>query len=142
MRSPDETFIRSTEDLAAFWHDIDGGFGWSAPQLFAVHIDTDGSVSPAIMQFYDDELADGPDQELLDGFVRVHTEVLTRALPGGSLAVLKARPGGPVMTPADRAWCTGLHRALHDAPFASYPLFFATDAGVGIVPPDELVAAA
>lgn len=76
------------------------------------------------------------------GFVQLHAEVLATTFPGGSLAVLEARPGGPMLTPADRAWCRGLQRALLDAPFASYPLFVATDAGVGVVPPDELVAAA
>lgn len=142
MRSIDETFIRSTDDLAAFWRDIQGGLGWSAPQLWAAHVAADGSVSPALLQVYDEEHAAAPPPELLDGFVQLHAEVLSTAFPGGSLAVLKARPGGPSFTPADRAWCQGLQRVLLDAPFASYPVFFASDAGVGIVPPDELLVAA
>jgi len=52
---------------------------------------------------------------------------------------MKARPGPATLTDLDRRWCLALHRGLVAAPFATRPLFYATDANLGVVPPDLLV---
>lgn len=134
-------YIRHLDDLATFWRFVDGGGGYSAPQLFAILVAPSGLVLPSITHMYDEQYAQAPPEELLERFVDAHVSAL-RDLGGGSLAVLKARPGGPSMTAADRAWCAGLHRHLQAAPCASYPVFFATDTRLGVVPPDELIASA
>lgn len=139
---PRDNPIRNLADLTAVWTFVDGGFGYSCPQLFCLHIDADGRIAPAIMKVDDAGPAELPDDRYVAGLMAVHEEVLTTELPGGSLAMMRARPGGRALTEADRTWIRTLHRAQQEAAFASYPLFFATDEGVGIVPPDELVAAA
>lgn len=47
--------IRNLHDLTKVWRFVDGGHGYSAPQLFALLIDSDGLVVPGIFQIYDDE---------------------------------------------------------------------------------------
>lgn len=139
MTTPTPLFARNLAELTATWHVIDGGHGYSAPQLFWLYVDDDGLVLPQVMQMYDDEFAHAPDEELLANFAALHTDVLARACPGGSLAVMKARPGRPTMTAADRHWCLGLHRHLRAAPYRVHPVFFATDESLGPLPADLLV---
>lgn len=64
MKPLDEP-IKSLDDLMKVWRAIDGGHGYSAPQLFALLIDADGLILPGIVQVYDDEIAAGPDDEFL-----------------------------------------------------------------------------
>ncbi len=140
MNPPDRP-IRDLGDLTEAWQFVDGGHGYSAPQLFALLIDADGHVVPTIIQMYDEELDSTPDDPLLEVFVDRLGETLDMVAPGGAVAIMKARPGSSGMTDLDRRWCQTLHRHLHAAPFASKPLFFATDTSLDVVPPDVLVAA-
>lgn len=138
--SPLHRRLTSTDDLAAAWRTIDGGHGYSLPQLFILVIERDHHAVPHVVQMYDEHLVDGPDDETLGHLVDTLAMVVDGSAPGGSVAIMKARPGRQTsLTPADRRWVHGLHRALQSAPFASRPLFFATDAGVRVVTPDELV---
>ncbi len=129
--------VRSLTDLAAVWDRIDGGHGYGGPQLFALHLDTDGFVLPAIIQMYDEH--EMPDTELFGLLMDRLGEVLDEFAPGGSVAIMRARPGSVTMTDHDREWCRALDRAQRRAPFATHPLFFATDDAVGPVPSDVLV---
>ncbi len=133
--------IRSLPDLTDLWTFIDGGHGYSAPQLFAIPLDRTDHALPSIIQVYDDDLCQEPDDHPLEQLIYQLAAVVEELVPEGSVAVMRARPGGPDMTEQDRRWCLALHRHLHAAPFATRPLFFATDTSVGIVPPDVLVAA-
>lgn len=140
--SPLHRSLEHLDDLAAAWATIDGGHGYAAPQLFILVIGPDHHATPHVIGLYDEHMSDGPDQEMLGHLVDRLAEVLDEHAPGGSVAMMKARPGRqPSLTSADRRWVHGLHRALRSAPFASRPLFFATEAGVRVVAPDELVDA-
>lgn len=140
--SPLHRSLEHLDDLAAAWGEIDGGHGYSAPQLFVLVIEPDHHAVPHVIQMYDEHMVDGPDPEMLRNLVDTLAMVVDRSAPGGSIAIMKARPGRQSsLTPADRRWIHGLHRALRSAPFASRPLFFATEAGVRVVAPDELVDA-
>jgi len=134
--------IRHLADLAAVWEHIDGGLGYSRPQLHCLHLDADGRLTPLYLQIDDTVPSEAPDDRYLEGLMRVHQDLLAEHAPGGSVAHLRARPGGQTLTALDRTWVRRLHAALQQAPFASYPVFFGSDAGVRIVPPDELVSAA
>lgn len=136
---PSLTPIRTPEDLAAAWNLIDGGFGYSAPQIFILIIEADGTVTPTIIQIYDAEVGGEPEGDLLATLVRRLAQVVELNAPGGSVAILKARPGPPTLTSSDHRWLHGLHRHLCAAPFTSHRLFFASDAGAAPVPPDALV---
>lgn len=136
---PSLTPIRTPEDLAAAWHLIDGGCGYSAPQIIILIIGADGTVAPAIIQIYDAEVGGEPDGVLLTTLVERLAQVVELNAPGGSVALLKARPGPPTLTSLDHRWLRGLHRRLDAAPFATHRLFFASDAGAVPVPPDALV---
>lgn len=135
--SPFDRPVRALSDLSALWNHIDGGHGYGAGQLFALHLDAAGIVQPAIIQVYDEQ--EVPDEELFDLLMDRLGEVLAEAAPDGSVAIMRARPGAATMTELDHAWCRALHRAQRRAPFATHPLFFATDHSVGPVPSDVLV---
>lgn len=138
---PRLTPVRTADDLTALWNRIDGGFGYSAPQMFIVIIGADGTVGSTIIQIYDAEVGGEPADDLLGTLVERLAQVIAVDAPGGSVAVMKARPGSAALTRLDLRWLHALHRHLTSAPFASYRLFFACDAGVGPVAPDDLLGA-
>lgn len=134
--------IRTLADLTAAWRFIDGGHGYDAPQVFALMIDRHGKLLPAIVHVYDSEIVEGDaglDEIAMGNLIWAHGEIIRTNEPGASLALMRARPGGADLTAEDRDWCCMVHRLLVEAPFATEPLFFATDHSVGIVPPDTLV---
>ena len=133
--------IRTVRDLARVWEFIDGGLGYDAAQMFAVYIDADDRLLPTVVQIYDDEFEDGPDEVAMRQFLGVHDAVLAGGASGASVAVMRARPGGSALTESDRAWCAMTHRLLREMRCATRPLFFATDRSVAVVPPDVLVGA-
>ncbi|MGJ9424044.1 hypothetical protein [Aeromicrobium sp. CF3.5] len=133
--------IRTLEDLTAAWTVIDGGFGYSAPQIFILVIEVDGTITPTIIQIYDAEIGGEPEGALLASMVERLAEVIDLQAPDGSVAVMKARPGPATLTRLDQRWLRELHAHLVSAPFSSHRLFFACDVGVGPVPPDELLGA-
>lgn len=138
--SPLDRSLSSMAALTAAWRFVDGGHGYSAPQLFVLVLDRRGRVTGDVIQLYDEQYAEALDEELLGLLVERLAETVEEQAPGGGVAVMKARPGrSPVMTAADLRWCRALHRQLRIAPFASRPLFFATDAGPRVVAPDELI---
>jgi hypothetical protein len=137
MRRPTPR-IRSHRELDDVWQLVDGGHGYDAAQLFAVHVDRRGHVVPNVIQVYDDD-ADGLGETVMAELLQIHATILATEVPGGSLALMRARPGDSDLTDDDVAWCRMAHRLLAEAPFRSWPLYFATDRTVGIVPPDVLV---
>ncbi|GAA1724885.1 hypothetical protein [Aeromicrobium alkaliterrae] len=132
--------IRSLRDLTRVWRFIDGDFGYDAPQMFALLIDRHDTIVPTVIQVYDAEWDGGLDAEVMATFLEAHGELLRTEYPGGSLALMRARPGSPTLTNEDRTWCSMTHEMLVAAPFRTRPLFFATDRSVGVVPPAALAA--
>ena len=103
--SPLHGSLERLDDLAAAWREIDGGIGYSTPQLFILVIEADHHAVPHVISMYDEHMADGPDPELLGHLVDRLAEVVATSAPGGSIAIMKARPGRrPSLTPADRRW--------------------------------------
>lgn len=133
--------IRTLTDLTAAWRFIDGNHGYDAPQVFALMIDRHAQLMPAVVHVYDSETDEGLDEVAMRNLIWAHGEIIRTHDPSASLALMRARPGGADLTSEDRAWCCMVHRLLVEAPFATKPLFFATDRSVGVVPPDALVDA-
>lgn len=143
MTKPPDRPLTSPSALLDAWRFVDGGHGYSAPQLFVLVADRHDRVLPHVIQMYDEDMAEAPDDTTLGHLMDRLAETLAEAAPGGSVAIMKARPGrSPAITPADLRWCRALHRHLQRAPFSSKPLHFATDDGPRAVAPDELIDAA
>ena len=77
--------ICSPDDLHNMWKGIDGGFGYSVPQLFAVLIDTDGTPSKVLINIKDDGPLPCPIPELADHLVATGAMTKKTALAGGFL---------------------------------------------------------
>lgn len=134
--------LRDLAALDARWRWIKGPWGFSVPQLFGLLLDADGHQLPTIVNVKD-EPDDPPidiDDKLVHSLVETLAMVLEQEAPGGSVALMWARPGPGPSRASDRAVLCRLHAALQAAPFRAWPLWFATDDVAGIVPPDELVA--
>lgn len=135
-----DTPITTLEELADVWRWIDGGHGYSAPQVFALILDRDGHLLPQILQMYDEQLGMEPDDATITGLVSMLQEAVDAFAGDGSIALMRARPGRLPLTADDTSWCRALHRGLRDATVDTRPLFFATDDSVGPVAPDTLVS--
>lgn len=136
---PDQTPpIRSLDDLDRYWRSIKGPWGFSAPQIFCTVLGPGGEVAPLVVNVGD--LPDLPDPDgprhLLDSL----TQVVDEHAPGGSTALMFARPGADVLSEADRAWARGLTDAGRRASIDVWPVFLANDIRVRIATPDDLAA--
>jgi hypothetical protein len=133
-----ELSIRSSDDLEAAWRFVDQGLGYGAAQTFALLVEPGGDVAPTIVQIYDDELPEHDRDHMVGNFIDALRQV---GGPGWTVALMRARPGGPAMTAEDRHWCRLIHQHLRRTGLDTYPIFFASDDSLGAVPPDALIAA-
>ena len=76
---------------------------------------------------------------MLDGMMAVLGEMLNEA-PGGSVALLLARPGSASMTPDDRGFAQAVTTAARRSGVPLEPLHLATDEEVRVFAPDDLAA--
>lgn len=104
----DHPTIRNQQDLEDVWHDLMGPLGFSGASLWVMLVSADGQPIPHLSKI---EQADTPpDEGELAGFADLVRALVDEFVPGGRVAFLRTRPGGPGLTPADRAWA----RALYD----------------------------
>ncbi|RLV56768.1 hypothetical protein D9V41_03025 [Aeromicrobium phragmitis] len=129
--------VHDLADLTAMWQAIAHPFGFSEPSLFVVMMDADGVLLPSVLDVK--ENPPRPDPALLADLAWSIERVIEGVAPGGSAAAMWGRPGRPPSRPDDDAWCRSAHEAFSAAAFVAWPVFFATDETVGIVPPDVLV---
>jgi hypothetical protein len=100
--------IHSQQDLEDVWRHLMGPLGFSGRSLWLMLVDADGHPVPHLSQI---EQADSPpDDGELAGFADIVRGLVDEFVPGGRIAFLRSRPGGPGLTPNDRAWA----RALYD----------------------------
>jgi hypothetical protein len=130
--------VHCTADLFRSWSALAGPWGFDEPQLFVLVYDADGRPLPLVSGVK--ELDPWPDPEMIGALCEAMRHLIEVEAPGGSLAIMYARPGRRPAREDDDAWCRALHHGLQKAPFRSWPVFFATDEQVTQVPPDLLVA--
>lgn len=130
--------VRSLDDLDRHWRSIKGPWGFSQPQLFCQVFDAGGRLLPHMINIED--CPEEPDRLLLGNLMEIMTELLADIAPGGSLAMMFARPGDAQLRDADRVWARDLTDAGRRAPIDVWPVFLATDVGVRIASPDDLAA--
>lgn len=100
--------IRNQQDLEDVWHDLLGPLGFSGASLWVMLVGADGQPIPHLSKI--DQADTPPDEGELAGFADLVRALVDEFVPGGRVAFLRSRPGGPGLTPTDRAWA----RALYD----------------------------
>jgi len=129
--------IRSQDDLHRHWRALMGPLGFSGRQLWLHVIGEDRRPTPMLLQV--DEVPEDPEPAMLDGMMAVLGEMLADA-PGGSVALLLARPGCTPMTAADRRFAQAVAAAGRRSGVPLEPLHLATDEEVRTFAPDDLAA--
>jgi hypothetical protein len=84
---------------------------------------------------------DPPDEETLEGLVRLLGMLESEVAPGVRFAFLRSRPGGDAITEGDRVWATRLYDAARRAGVPCEVVHLATRGAVRPIPRDELGAA-
>lgn len=115
-----------------------GPLGFSETLIWFTFIDGDGVMAPILSQI--DDLPEYPDQQLLHNLMGIADGIL-RNVVGGSLAILRSRPGPGQMTDSDRAWALGLTTAAASCGVRMEPVHLATDEDLRVFAPDDLVVA-
>ena len=138
--TPYDTPVRSQADLYQLWHTLMGEPGFATPQLWIVLLDADDRCTPLIQKVTD--LPDVPDPEHLSGLMHVCGSLVDEAVPEGSVAFLRARPGPAGLTTSDRAWAMGLTAAAQAAGVPCRPVHLANDHEIRVFAPDDAAATA
>ena len=135
-RRPDDMPpVRSQADLHALWRALMGEPGFATPQLWMVLLDADDRPTPIVQKISD--LPYVPDPAMLANLMTVCRGLLDEAIPGGSVAFLRARPGPQGVTASDRVWATGLADAARERGVACRPVHLANGQEIRAFTPDD-----
>lgn len=113
--------------------------GYSRACLWFFFIDSDGHMVPNVNQV--EGMPDIPSSGDCAGVIGVFDSMIKQIGDDWSVAVLIARPGGPVVTSADREWARGLTREASRQAVRMWPVHVANDFDLRAITPDELIAA-
>ncbi|MRJ77982.1 hypothetical protein GEV29_15690 [Aeromicrobium sp. SMF47] len=130
--------LRVVADLDRFWRSLKGPWGFTRPQLWCVMLGPEGEWTSVFMKIED--CPDRPDPAMVRSLFGTLTSVVLDHAPGGSLALMYARPGPDDHRADDRCWARGLDDAGRRAPVDVWPVFLANDVCVRIAAPDDLAA--
>ena len=130
--------VRAVADLDRLWRSLKGPWGFSRPQVWCVVLGPVGEWTSILLKIED--CPERPDVEQVANLLGVLTSVVLDSVPGGSVALLYARPGGDDQRAGDRLWARELDAAGRRVPVDVWPVFLANDDRVRIVAPDDLAA--
>jgi hypothetical protein len=130
-QTPQDTLIRTADDLEALWRSLMGDFGFSKRSVWLLFLDADGRPNPMLMPI--DGIPRRPAPGFLDNLRHIARELVTMQ-EISSMAMLLSRPGHVTMTDEDRAWGRALHEVCPD-----WPPFLAVADSVQIFAPDDLM---
>lgn len=134
------TPIRTHHDLFALWEAIVGEPGFGRRTLWLSFLDDDQRPLKLILPF--DDMPESVDTTTIGRlFDTVREARAEGAIPYASLAVMFSRPGSGRIREGDRAWARALHDLLSDQT-PRWPVHLATDDGVVVLAPDDLVIGA
>lgn len=137
-REPFAPTIRTQSDLQEVWRHFMGPAGFGSPSLWLMLL-LDDRPLPQLTEVTDADAP--PDEEVLEGLVRLLGMLQAEVAPGVRFAFLRSRPGGDAITEDDRAWASGLYDAAHRADVPCEVVHLATRGTVRPIPQDELGAA-
>ena len=127
--------IHTQQDLEDAWRHLMSPLGFSATSIWFMLIDADGHPFPHVTQIEDADQPPSPEE--LAGLADVIKDLRDELVPGGRVAFLLGRPGGPAVSAADRAFA----RALYDvADLSGVPVevvHLACDTDIVPLPMDE-----
>jgi len=132
--------VHTQADLDRHWRELMGPLGFSETLLWMIFFDDAGHPTPLINQVAD--LPEQPSPADIANLLAFCADVIGDAVPGGSVAFLRSRPGRAAWTSADRAWATQITQAAHRSPVRVHPIHLANDEELRVFTPDDLAARA
>jgi hypothetical protein len=129
---------RSVADLDRLWQSVKGPWTFGRPQVWCVVLGPGGEWTSILLKI--DDCPARPDAEQIGNLLQVLTSVVVDSVPGGSVALLYARPGTDERSRSDGLWARELDAAGRRAPVDVWPVFLANDERVRVVAPDDLAA--
>jgi hypothetical protein len=130
--------IRSVSDLDRWWRSVKGPWGFSRPQIWCAVLGPGGELTPILIKVED--CPDRPDPDMIGYLFERLAAMVEDQVPGGSVAVMFARPGGDDHREDDRRWARHLDACGRRAPFDVWPVFLANDIVARMASPDDLAA--
>jgi hypothetical protein len=132
--------VHTQADLERHWRELMGPLGFSETLLWVILFDAAGYPTPMIQQVAD--LPEEPDALEIAKLLSFCTQIIDDAVPDGSVAFLRTRPGSATWTPGDRAWAGGITQAARKASIRVHPVHLANDVDLRVFTPDDLAASA
>lgn len=134
------TPIRTHHDLLTLWEAIVGEPGFGRRTLWLSFLDDDHRPMKMILPF--DDMPESVDTTAVGRlFDCVKEARVAGTIPYASVVVMFSRPGSGRIREDDRAWARALHELLADQT-PRWPVHLATDDGVVVLAPDDLVVGA
>ena len=129
--------IRTQQDLEDAWRHLMQPLGFSRRSVWFMLIASDDQPFPHLTEIEED---DGPpSREQLAGLAAMIEQLRDDVAPGGRVAFLLSRPGGPAVTADDRARAGALYELgrLSDVPVEVVHL--ACDVDIVALPMDDVL---
>ncbi len=128
--------VHTQDDVYQRWVELMGPLGFDRPALWLAMFDAAGRQTPHVAHIPD---IDGvPDDLFVTNLFWVAEKTLTDHAPGGSIALLRARPGRATLTGTDLAWAYALTDAATASGIRMHPVHLATDEDICVFTPDDL----
>ena len=129
--------IRTQQDLEDAWRYLMSPLGFSGASIWFMLIDADGQPFPHLTQV--DEADDPPTPAELAGLADVVSELRDEFTPGGRVAFLRSRPGGPAVSSADRAFARTLYEVGRVSDVPVEVVHLACDVDIVALPMDDVL---
>ena len=130
--------IRTQADLQDVWRHLLGPSGFASASVWMMLV-VDDRPLPQLTEITESD--EPPDEEGVEGLVRLLGMLESEVAPGARFAFLRSRPGVDAVTEADRAWAASLYDAARRAAVPCDVVHLATRGAVRPIPQDELGAA-
>lgn len=127
--------IHTQQDLEDAWRELMGPLGFARPSIWLMLIEADGTPIPQLSKI--EAPVSVPPAAELDAFTDMVGGLANEFVPGGRVAFLRSRPGGPGLTLEDRAWAQTLYAAARAAGVPAEVVHRASDHDLVPVPMDE-----
>lgn len=138
MTTSDIPDVHTPAELERVWRRLIEPLGFGSRQIFAILLDRDGRVLPSIVNVTDCPAA--PDGQMLVHLARSLRTTLDETDPGGSCALLWARPSHAGTRASDLIWIRAITAAMAMQSLGEWPLHTADDSVLRVMSPDDLAA--
>ena len=133
--TPFAPLIQTQADLQSAWRHLMGPWAFEGHSIWLMFIVEDRPI-PQLTEIT--ETHGLPTADTLEGFTTVLRGLAEDVLDDTRIAFLRTRPGGAMVTPADRRWAEGLYGAAHAAGIPCEVVHLGTHRAIRALPRDEL----